>query len=224
MSSTQIKKSDRFNRFQKNNIELIELSDSDEYESTKNTKNSKSKKVMKIDQDLLDESANSSLLPDLMLLNKQKLLCKRDDNINIREKIINDRSAATIKGDDANSSNSNNDEYEITLIQKENIESKDLEINKFVNFSIETGIFDNTFYDYGNAFSVIATKLPIIFEKISSDGEHIKKNLFIKHFKKIGYNGNIHYIFNKMDEDLKGNIDWIQFVDFFLPFVKFVTI
>jgi|AntRauTorckE6833_2_1112554.scaffolds.fasta_scaffold63821_2 hypothetical protein len=114
---------------------------------------------------------------------------------------------------------------EITLIQKDNITTDDKKVMNFINFCIKENIFDNTYYDYNNAFSVIATKLPISFEKLSNDGENIKKDMFIKVFKKdYKYRGNLKYIFKQMENENKGIISWEEYTEFFLPFIKYVTV
>jgi len=122
--------------------------------------------------------------------------------------------------------NSDNIEYkkEIILIQKENIDSDDPKIKQFIKFCLKKRLFDDSFYDYGNAFSLMATKLPITFEKLTKDGEKIEKNKFIKVFKKdFAYNGDILYIYNVINKDNKDFITWDEFADFFLPFVKYIT-
>jgi hypothetical protein len=117
------------------------------------------------------------------------------------------------------------DVQEIILIQKENIESDEPRIRDFIKFCLDKGHFDNTFYDYGNAFSVVATKLPVTFEKMTTDGDNIDKTVFIKVFKEtFGFTGDIEYIYGLIDIDDKEYISWEEFTDFFLPFVKYVTI
>lgn len=116
---------------------------------------------------------------------------------------------------------------EIILIQKENIESEDPKIMDFIKFCLEKRLFDDTFYDYGNAFSVMATKLPITFEKLTKDGKKIERRTFLKVFRdEFEYRGDIEYIYNCIKKWKKGgkrSITWDEFSDFFLPFVKYIT-
>ena len=114
---------------------------------------------------------------------------------------------------------------EITLIQKDNISTDDKKVMNFINFCIKENIFDNTYYDYNNAFSIIATKLPVSFEKLSKDGENIKNDIFVKVFKNdYKYRGDLKYIFRQMDKENKGIISWEEYTNFFLPFVKYITV
>jgi len=113
---------------------------------------------------------------------------------------------------------------EIILIQKENIDSSDLKIMDFIKFCLKKRLFDDTFYDYGNAFSVMATKLPITFEKLTKDGKIIEKSTFINIFKnEFNYRGDIEYIFNNIKHKETNIITWEEFSNFFLPFVKYIT-
>lgn len=117
------------------------------------------------------------------------------------------------------------EDYKITLIEKKNVKVEDKTIMGFINYCVEEGIFDDTFYDYGNAFSIIATKLPKSFDYLSDDGENIRKKRFIRGFKKkYRYGGNIEAIYESIDRQEKGYIDWEEYIDFFLPFCKYVTI
>ena len=118
-----------------------------------------------------------------------------------------------------------NSEKSMYFIHNENIDSDDPNISQFLKFCINKGFFDNTFYDMHNAFSVVATKLPQTFEKLSADGNDIHKKTFIKKFKKeYGYPGDINFIYNCLDTSEKGFITWDDFIDFFLPFVQYITI
>ncbi len=115
--------------------------------------------------------------------------------------------------------------HEILLIKKENIEVDDIKIMEFVNFCIDTRLFDNTFYDYGNAFSVMATKLPHTFDKLTKDGESITKDMFVTTFvKEYKYPGDIEYVYRFIDEDKNGCISWDEFVNFFVQFVVYISI
>ena len=71
----------------------------------------------------------------------------------------------------------------------------------------------------------MATKLPVTFGKLSKDGNDVNKETFIKKFKKeFGYNGDINFIYNCIDPNKKGFVTWDDFVDFFLPYVEYVTV
>lgn len=120
------------------------------------------------------------------------------------------------EGDDSNS------DYEVVVIKKEKIDAEEPVI-EFITFCVKNGMFDDTFYDYTNIFSVMATKLPITFDKMSKDGKHIKNKAFKNLFIKSGFKGDINYIYNLIDTDKKGYITWEQFTEFFFPFVKYVT-
>lgn len=126
------------------------------------------------------------------------------------------------ESDELIDSEQNND---FILIQKDNIESSEPRIMDFIKFCIKNGIFDDTFYDYSNSFSVIATKLPKTFDRISTDGTNINKKEFIKFFKKTKkYNGDIKFIYEYIDKNNTGYITWQQFTDFYLPFIKTITL
>lgn len=117
------------------------------------------------------------------------------------------------------------DENTMYLIHNECVSSDDPNISEFLQFCIENGLFDNTFYDTHNALSVVATKLPKTFEKLSKDGDGVNKRTFITKFKKeFGYPGDINFIYNCLDEKKKGFVTWDDFVDFFLPFIQYVTV
>lgn len=112
----------------------------------------------------------------------------------------------------------------ITLVQREIIRSEDLEVNKFIDFCLEQQLFDDSFYDYNNAFSIIATKLPTTMAKMSADGEVIKKIDFIRCFQKRKYNGDSRHIFELIDKESQGMISCDDLVEFFLPFIKNITL
>lgn len=130
-------------------------------------------------------------------------------------------------GDDSEDDNNNSkhNSKTIYLIHNEQIDSEDPNISEFLKFCINKGLFDNTFYDMHNAFSVVATKLPQTFEKLSSGKKDIRKRTFIKTFKtEYGYSGDISFIYSCLDIENKGFITWDEFVDFFLPFVQYITV
>lgn len=117
---------------------------------------------------------------------------------------------------------SDNSDQEVVVVKKEKIEAEKPVI-EFINYCVDKGLFDDTFYDYTNIFSVMATKLPITFDKMSKNGKTINASEFKKMFKDSGFTGDINYIYNLIDVDKKGVISWDQFIEFFLPFVKYVT-
>lgn len=99
------------------------------------------------------------------------------------------------------------------------------DVSKFISFCVNNGLFDNTFYDTNNILSVLGTKLPTTFDQLSADGQKIERKIFLKKFKKeFGYEGNITKIYENIDKNKKGFIIYEDFIDFFLPFVKYVTI
>lgn len=129
------------------------------------------------------------------------------------------------KRDGLQDDDDDDDENTMYLIHNECISSDDPNISEFLQFCMDKGLFDNTFYDTHNALSVVATKLPRTFEKLSKDGDDVNKKTFIKKFKKeFGYPGDINFIYNCLDSKKKGFITWDDFVDFFLPFIQYVTV
>ncbi len=114
---------------------------------------------------------------------------------------------------------------DITLIKKENIEHENPNVMEFIKFCVDMRLFDETFYDFGNAFSIMPTKLPSTFDLISLDSKIIQKSLFYNFFNiEFTFNGDINDIFSEIDKDEKGHITWEDFIEFFIPFVKYVTI
>jgi hypothetical protein len=112
---------------------------------------------------------------------------------------------------------------DITFIFR-NHKIKDKQIKQFIRFCIKKQLFNDTFYDYGNEFSIVATKLPDTFFNISKGNETISERRFKYIFnKKIKYNGNINYIYFQFDPDQNGHIVWDDFRDFFLQFIKNIT-
>lgn len=147
------------------------------------------------------------------------------------DNIDTDSFDSNCNNDDLLDNNNDNDDdnnknlRSIYLIQNEQIDSDDPNISEFLKFCIKKGLFDNTFYDLHNTFSVVATKLPQTFEKLCSGKNDIFKNSFIKTFKsEYGYTGDISFIYNYLDSEKKGFITWDEFSDFFLPFVQYITI
>ncbi|CAH6421120.1 Hypothetical protein KVN_LOCUS145 [uncultured virus] len=176
-----------------------------------------STELIELSEESLNLNINVEKLPNL-----EKKIKESTNQIHkkISKKKINNKKNSEKK----TNKNTLSDCYDIVLIQKENIVADDPKIMEFIKFSINNGIFDDTFYDYGNAFSVMATKLPILFEKLSDDGIKIKKNIFINYFSnKKGFYGDIKFIYNTIDKQQKGYISWEEITDFYLPFVKYVT-
>ena len=133
-------------------------------------------------------------------------------------------SVESISSDSDNTtSNRTDDKKTIVLVEKYNTDCEDPEIMSFIRFCIDKGIFDNTFYDYTNAYSIIATKLPVVYEKLESD-EMITRERFVKVFAEYGYSNtdSLNYIFDKMGKG-DDTIDELEFINFFLPFVRYVT-
>ena len=127
------------------------------------------------------------------------------------------------KSDKSNESDKSDKTKKIILIQKENVSSDDPKIKRFIDFCIKTNIFDNTFYDYNNAFSIFATKLPAIFDTLSKN-DIIKKNKFITMYKrKYKYRGDIEYVYDQIDKEKRGYITTDELLDFFLPFIKYTS-
>lgn len=112
---------------------------------------------------------------------------------------------------------------DITFIFR-NHKIEDKQIEKFVNFCIKKQLFNDTFYDYGNEFSVVATRLPDTFFSLSKGKEIITKRRFKYIFnKKLKFKGNTNHIYLQLDPNQNGHIIWDDFRDFFLQFVKNVT-
>lgn len=136
-----------------------------------------------------------------------------------RDYIIDDKDIMeNILGMDSENNN------KIYLVKNNSPYSENREISKFLNFCIVNGIFINTFYDTNNVFSIISTKLPILFKDLSKDKKKISKREFLRGFKKLNYEGDINKVYDHIDHDKKGHITWTEFINFFLPFIKFMTI
>ena len=113
---------------------------------------------------------------------------------------------------------------EITLVKKDVSHIQDKDLLDFIKFCVKNKLFDDTFYDYGNVFSILATKLPETFKDISKNDGYIKKKRFVSAFKrKYKYKGNLDYVYNIMDQESTGEVTWENFKEFFLPFIKNVT-
>lgn len=111
----------------------------------------------------------------------------------------------------------------MTIICRDNITSKNETIDKFVNYCLNEGLFDDSFYDYNNKFSIVATKLNITFDLISNEYDTISKESFCDFFEDEFPKDEIDFVFKVMDRDSKNYISWMSFIEFFLPFVKCIT-
>lgn len=114
------------------------------------------------------------------------------------------------------------DGEKITYVYR-NFKIKNKKILKFIEHCIINGFFDDTFYDYSNNISIVATKLPDTFCDISGDNKFIIKKQFISFFSKSGFNDNIEYVYDQIDNNENGFIDWDEFKTFFLQFIKNIT-
>ena len=114
---------------------------------------------------------------------------------------------------------------EITLVKKNASNIQDKDLLHFINFCVKKNLFDDTFYDYGNVFSILATKLPETFKNISERNECITKKTFKKLFKKkYKYKRDLDYVYDIMDQESTGEVTWNNFKEFFLPFIKNITL
>jgi len=117
------------------------------------------------------------------------------------------------------------DDYNIILIQKDKVIVDDSRIMEFINFCIDNRYFDDTFYDYGNEWSIIATKLPDTFEKFSSDEDNVSKEKFITTVRdELLFKGDIEFIWESIEKENSASITWFEFIEFFLPFVRYTTV
>jgi len=162
-------------------------------------------------------NANSLSLEDLLIDISEDDMYESNDSLS---------HSSSDENNQANSEDDSETNDDITyLVHNNHPTSDDPTISEFLQFCINNGLFDNTFYDTQNVFSVVATKLPKTFEKLSSGKNDIKKRSFVTKFKKeFGYNGDINFIYNCLDPGKKGFITWDEFVDFFLPFVQYITV
>jgi hypothetical protein len=129
------------------------------------------------------------------------------------------------KDSDANKNKGEDKDESIYLIQNYCTSSDDKKISEFLKFCINNGLFDNMFYDYNNNFSIMATKLHITFDQLSENDELIYKKKFISTFKnKYKYSGDLPYIFNMMDIKKDGKVTWDEFIEFFLPYIRYITV
>ena len=187
-------------------IEITESTDSDNTDSPKiRTKPTKHKKQKKSKNSLVKTvEIKDPKIKNLEYKYKQQIE---------PEKVIIDRTNIVKEND------------EIILIQKDNIRVDNKNVMKFIKFCIDSRLFDDTYYDFGNAFSIMATKLPSTFDLISLDGRSIDKILFIEFFThEIEFDGDIEDVYNQIAKDSSDKITWEDFIEFFIPFVRYVTI
>jgi hypothetical protein len=99
---------------------------------------------------------------------------------------------------------------------------KNQEINNFINFCIKKDLFrNNNPYDLNSIYSIVTTKLPEVFKILAHGKSQVKKKWFIDLFtNKYKYYGNIEFIYSCIDKKKEGNIQWNDFKDFFLPYVR----
>ena len=113
--------------------------------------------------------------------------------------------------------------YDITIMESEP-DITDIRILHFIKFCIKNKLFDDTFFDYNNVFSIIATRLNSTFNIIRDKKDVIDKENFISFFKHTyKYKKDIAFVYDTFDKDNKNFITWNEFCDFFLPFVRNVT-
>jgi hypothetical protein len=114
---------------------------------------------------------------------------------------------------------------DLKLVEKKNIRHDNKHIMNFVSFCIELKLFDDTFYDFSNAYSIIATKLPSSFDLMSVDGKIIKKNDFTDFFiNKLSFDGDINEVYDEMNRGNNNYITWEDYIEFFVQFVRYITI
>lgn len=187
-------------------IELTESTDSDSIDVPKINQKPSENKIQNKSKDSIDKTIETTdpKIKNLEYKYKQQIE---------PEKVIIDRTNITKETD------------EIILIQKDNIRVDNKNVMKFIKFCIDSRLFDDTYYDFGNAFSIMATKLPSTFDLISLDGKSIDKVLFIEFFtNEIEFDGDIEDIYNEIAKDNSDKIMWEDFIEFFIPFVRYVTI
>jgi len=168
-------------------------------------------------------SLNSSNKTQCMLINDDDIsdkyydLSSSDTNVAIVENnknIINNN--INNKNDDDNDS--------IYLIKNLCTTPENADVSDFITFCLKNGLFDDTFYDYNNNFSIMATKLHLTYEQLSNE-DYVNKKTFINTFKKkFGYMGNISFIYKCIDCKNNGKISWEEFINFFLPYIKYITL
>lgn len=106
------------------------------------------------------------------------------------------------------------------LIERKKINYETNEVLQFINFCIKEKLFDDTYYDYNYEFSVISTKITKVFSKFSNDV--IAKPDFANTYS--NYPGNIYAIYDFIDQDQKQYITYDEMANFFLSYVKTITI
>lgn len=128
------------------------------------------------------------------------------------------------ESEDKDSEDKDSEDDKIILFQNDNTDIEDDIVMEFIEFCIKNNIFDNTFYDYGNAFSIVATKLPKMFEKMSKEYKYILKEDFINVFiNEYDFEGDIEYIYNYVEKEEEERVTIDELLDFFLLFVKYTT-
>lgn len=96
-------------------------------------------------------------------------------------------------------------------------QKKDKNLEHFINFCIKKKLFKKTHFDWNNSFSILGTKIPDTFDKLSKKKSTIKKKDFINSFKyKYKYKGDIELVYSFFDVEGKNFISWEDFQDIFL--------
>ena len=155
----------------------------------------------------LSEHSDDYCIPDKQAPWNEDIDYSSDDNYEIENGIYEDEQGV-----------------EIAFIQRKMEENNDKKINSFIKFCLKKKLFNDTFYDYGNIFSVVATNLPETFATISNGDEIVKRDKFsISFIKKYKFTGDIDYIYDSIDHEKKGYITWENFKEFFLPYIKNIS-
>lgn len=111
----------------------------------------------------------------------------------------------------------NDKSIQITVIESNKTNSDAVD---FICYCIDKEYFDDSFYSYSNIFSIIGTRLPVTFDKMSKNSKTIDKHTFCAFF---GDYQKADVIFDIIDIHSDGVIDWEQFKEFFIPFIKNVS-
>lgn len=107
-------------------------------------------------------------------------------------------------------------EYDVTEMNPPNV---DRTVQSFIDDCLKHHLFDNTFYDYNNMVSILATKLPQTFCKMSNYTDSITKQQFIDFFTSFGFSSDLEQIFAVFIKKSVNELTWFEFRDFFLPFI-----
>jgi hypothetical protein len=108
-------------------------------------------------------------------------------------------------------------EYDVTEMNVPIIVDPD--VKQFIDNCLKCHLFDDTFYDYNNMISILATKLPQTFCKMSNSSDTICKKQFIDFFHSQNFSYDLEKIFNAFIKKNMDELTWFEFRDFFLPFI-----